>query len=450
MTITRFAPSPTGSLHAGNIRTALVNWLHARRQGGRFLLRLDDTDLARSTEEAARGIRADLAWLGLTPDAEVRQSDRFALYEAALAKLAAQGRAYRAYDTPEQLDLKRRVQASRGLPPVYDRAALGLTDADHARFAARGVAPHWRFRLDTAAPVVWRDRVRGECHVDPASLSDPVVRRADGSWLYMLPSVVDDIDRGVTTIVRGEDHVTNSGVQLQMFAALDAQPPALAHLPLLTGADAALSKRLGSAGVAEWRDAGIEPAAVRAFLARLGTSAAVEPADDATLVAGFDFAAFGRSTVRFDPVELAALNAKTIHGLEFATVADRLPDGMTAAAWDAVRGNLSTVAEADGWWRVIVGPLAEIADPADRDYFAAAAALLAATDWGSDIWPRWTAALKAASGRKGRALFHPLRVALTARDTGPEMAALLPLIGRDAALARLAAAAAADYISGVE
>ena len=446
MTVTRFAPSPTGNLHAGNIRTALVNWLFARQQGGRFVLRLDDTDAARSSAAAAQGIRDDLAWLGLLPDAEVRQSDRFALYDAALERLAASGRAYRAYETPAQLDLKRRVQASQGLPPVYDRAALALTDADHAAFAARGVAPHWRFRLDTEAPVAWHDLVRGEAHVDPASLSDPVVRRADGSWLYMLPSVVVDIDLGITTIVRGEDHVTNSGIQLQMFAALGATPPALAHLPLLTGADAALSKRLGSEGVAAWREAGIEPVAVRAFFARLGTSAAIEPTDDAMLIAGFDFAAFGRATVRFDPAELAALSAKTVHALPFAAVADRLPSGMTPAAWDAVRGNCATVAEAAGWWKAIVGPVAAVVDPADRDFVAAAAAKLAALPWGPGVWGDWTGALKLATGRKGRALFHPLRLALTGRDTGPEMASLLPLIGRDAALARLAAAAGADYI----
>ena len=450
MTVTRFAPSPTGALHAGNVRTALVNWLYARQQGGRFLLRLDDTDAARSSEAAAQAIRDDLAWLGLTPDAEVRQSDRFARYNAALARLAADGRAYRAYETPEQLDLKRRVQAGQGLPPVYDRAALALSDADHAAFAARGIAPHWRFRLDTAAPVAWHDLVRGACHVDPGSLSDPVVRRADGTWLYLLPSVVDDIELGVTTIVRGEDHVTNSGVQLQMFAALGAAPTGLAHLPLLTGADAALSKRLGSEGVAAWRAAGFEPAAVRAFLARLGTSHAVEPADDATLIAGFDFAAFGRATVRFDPAELAALSARTVHALPFAAVADRLPRAMGEAAWAAVRGNCATVAEAAAWWAVIAGPVVAAVDEADREFVAAARATLAAAAWTPAVWAEWTAALKAATGRKGRALFHPLRVALTGRDAGPEMAMLLPLIGRDAALARLAAAASADYIGGQE
>ena len=438
MTITRFAPSPTGHLHAGNIRTALVNWLVARAGGGKFLLRLDDTDAARSSEAYADSIRADLDWLGLQPDGEARQSDRFALYEAALDRLAASDRAYRAYETATELDLKRKLQASRGAPPVYDRAALALTEADHADYAAKGIAPHWRFRLDTDAPTAWRDLVRGDCHVDPGSLSDPVVRRADGSWLYMLPSVVDDIDMYVTTIVRGEDHVTNSGIQLQMFAALGAEPPQLAHLALLTGADAALSKRLGSEGVAEWRAAGIEPIAVAALLARLGTSHAVEPLQSlGELLTGFDLAAFGRASARFDPHELALLNAKVIHGMPFEAVAARLPAGMTAAAWEAVRGNLRTVTEAADWWAIIAGPVAAAVEPGDVDYIAQARANLTELPWTPDIWTVWTSALKAAAGRKGRALFHPLRHALTGLDQGPEMATLLPLIGREQALARL-------------
>lgn len=436
--ITRFAPSPTGNLHAGNIRTALVNWLVARSGGGKFLLRIDDTDAARSEERFVDSIRADLDWLGLTPDGEVRQSARFALYDAALARLAAMGRAYRAYETATELDLKRKVQASRGLPPVYDRAALALTDADHAAFDAAGTAPHWRFRLDTDAPIAWHDRVRGDCHVDPASLSDPVVRRADGSWLYMLPSVVDDIDMAVTTVVRGEDHVTNSGVQLQMFEALGAAPPAFAHLALLAGADAALSKRLGSEGVAEWRAAGIEPVAVAALLARLGSSHAVEPvASLDALLPDFTLTAFGRATARFDQHDLELVNARIIHAMPFDAVAARLPAGMPAAAWDAVRANLHSVAEAADWWAVIEGPVAPANDPADADYLAAARATLTALPWNDAIWSAWTTALKASSGRKGRALFQPLRRALTGRDHGPEMAALLPLIGRERALARL-------------
>jgi len=441
MTMTRFAPSPTGSLHAGNVRTALVNWLYARQSGGRFVLRLDDTDLARSTAAAAQGIRDDLGWLGLVPDAEVRQSDRFGLYDAALDGLAAAGRAYRAYDTPEQLDLKRRVQASQGLPPVYDRAALALTRADHADFAAKGVAPHWRFKLDTSAPVAWHDLVRGACHVDPASLSDPVVRRADGSWLYMLPSVVDDIDLGITTIVRGEDHVTNSGVQLQMFAALGSPPPALAHLPLLTGTDAALSKRLGSEGVAAWVAAGFEPVAILSYLARIGTSVTVSPATEAELVDEFSFGAFGRAPAQFDPASLLAVNAQLIHRLPYQLVANRLPAAMTEEAWIAVRSNAKVVSEAvDIWQAIISPPTIDARVIEERIYLAAALETLTRLQWTETVWSEWTTALKTATGRKGRSLFHPLRLALTGRDQGPEMALLLPLIGRDAALTRLAAA----------
>jgi glutamyl-tRNA synthetase len=438
MIVTRFAPSPTGRLHAGNIRTALVNWLLARKAGGRFVLRMDDTDLARSTEESAASIRADLGWLGLTPDSEVRQSDRFALYEAALARLAEQGRAYRAYETPAELDLKRRVQQGRGLPPVYDRAALALTEADHADYAARGVAPVWRFKLETETPIRWHDGVRGDCHADTASLSDPVVRRADGSWLYMLPSVVDDIDLGITDIVRGEDHVTNSAIQIQMFEALGAPVPRFAHLALLTGADAALSKRIGSEGVDSWRAAGVEPQAVAALLSRLGTSLPVEPVAALNdLLPDFDLKTFGRAPARFDPADLAILSARTLHVLPHAAVKDRLPSTMTEAGWIAVRGNLATLAEAADWQAVIDGPVATVPAPEDGDFLRQAADLLVGLEWDADIWARWIGVLKAESGRKGKALFQPLRQALTGRDHGPEMAALLPLIGRDAALARL-------------
>ncbi len=441
--ITRFAPSPTGRIHAGNVRTALINWLAAKAAGGRFVLRIDDTDAARSEERFVAAIHDDLAWLGLIPDLTVRQSERGVLYEAALAQLAAQGKAYRAYETQVELDLKRKVQAAAGKPPVYDRAALALTEADHARYAAEGIAPHWRFRLETDAAITWDDAVRGACRVDPASLSDPVIRRADGTWLYMLLSVVDDIDLGVTLIVRGEDHVTNSGMQLQMFEALGAKAPRLAHLALLTGADAALSKRLGSDGVDQWRADGIEPQAVLALLARLGSSQPVEAvATVEDLVPGFDLAHFGRATARFDGHELELVNARTVHLLDFEVVRDRLPNGMTEAAWLAVRGNLSTVADAADLWAVIAGDPEVAVGEDDRAFVAEAHTALAALAWTDTVWAEWTGALKAATGRKGRALFQPLRQALTGLDHGPEMAALLPLIGRDAALGRLARAAA--------
>ena len=438
MTIrTRFAPSPTGMLHVGNIRAALHNWLWAHKSGGEFWLRIDDTDAERSEERFVEGIRADLGWLGLAPDGEARQSARFALYEARFAALRDAGRVYPAYETAQELDLKRKIAAGRGLPPIYDRAALALSDAERAALEADGVMPHWRFELDHAAPIAWDDLIRGPQKLDPATMSDPVIRRADGSWLYMLPSAIDDMDMGITHVVRGEDHVSNTALQLQMFDAMGATPPAFAHEALLTGAEGKLSKRLGSLGVEHFRGVGIEPEAARALLARIGTSLPVEPlVETAALIETFDFAKFGRAPARFDEAELAGLNAKIVHQLDYAAIADRLPSGMGAAEWAAVRPNLTTVAEAADWWGVIEGPILAEADPADAD-FLSAAARLAAEAWDDDPWHALTAALKAETGRNGKTLFLPLRRALTGRDHGPDMKALLPLIGQQRAIARL-------------
>ncbi|MBU6393221.1 MAG: glutamate--tRNA ligase [Sphingomonadales bacterium] len=441
MTVTtRFAPSPTGTLHVGNIRTALHNWLLAKKSGGRFLLRIDDTDVARSREEHVEAIRADLAWLGLHPEREERQSARFAIYEAAFEKLVAAGRLYRCYETAQELELKRKVLLGRGLPPIYDRAALKLGEADHAAKAAAGEAPHWRFLLDHETPIEWVDGIRGAQHFDPRQMSDPVVRRADGSWLYMLPSVIDDIEMGVTDVLRGEDHVSNTATQLQMFAALGAQVPRFAHEALLTGAEGKLSKRLGSLGVAEMRESGIEPEALIALLARLGTSDPIDPALDADdLAASFDLARFGRAPARFDDAELARVNAAVIHRLPFARVAERLPKGMGEAAWAAIRPNLNAVAEAADWWRVVTGPIAAPEfDAETRAFLDQAATVLAGIDLSDEPWGALTGALKDMTGRKGKALFLPLRQALTGMDHGPDMKALLPLIGKDEALQRFA------------
>jgi glutamyl-tRNA synthetase len=443
--VTRFAPSPTGRLHVGNIRTALHNMLWARKHKGRFLLRLDDTDLARSTAEYADAIYADLDWLGLTPDHDVRQSDRFALYEARFAELREAGLVYPAYESAEELDLKRKILAGRGLPPIYDRAALSLSDADRAALEAEGVKPHWRFKLDHDAMITWDDLIRGPQHLDPKLQSDPVIRRADGSWLYMLPSVIDDIDMGVTHIVRGEDHVTNAGLQLQMFEALGAPAPAFAHEALLVGSEGKLSKRLGSLGADAFREDGIEPLALNALLARIGTSDPVEAvADMDVLIESIDFARFGRAPARFDMEELRALNARTIHQMPFASVRARLPDGMSEALWLAVRPNLATVSEAAAWLQVIEHDVDLPAiDPADREYLGAAAKAAGAISWDEDPWHALTGVLKDQTGRKGRSLFLPLRVALTGQEHGPDMKALLPLIGRDRTVARLNAAAQA-------
>ena len=437
--ITRFAPAPTGRLHVGNIRTALHNWLWAKKHGGRFLLRIDDTDAERSEERFVEAIRADLAWLGFTPDGEERQSARFASYQDRFDALRAAGRIYPAYETAQELDLKRKILLGRGLPPVYDRAALDLSDAERSRLEADGVRPHWRFKLDHDAAIEWHDLIRGPQHFDPRTMSDPVVRRADGSWLYMLPSAIDDAEMGVTHVVRGEDHVSNTALQLQMFVALGAPPPAFAHEALLVGDEGKLSKRLGSLGVDAFRERGIEPAAVRALLARIGTSDPVEPLiDTAALIDSFDFARFGRAPARFDEAELGAINTRIVHQMPFTAVADRLPPGMDAAAWDAIRPNLTVIADAADWWHVIEGPITPAVAPEDRDYLVQARAVAAEVDWAADPWHALTNRLKTETGRKGKALFLPLRQALTGRDHGPDMAALLPLIGRDRALERLA------------
>ncbi len=432
MTITtRFAPSPTGRLHVGNIRAALHNYLWAKKHGGRFLLRIDDTDAERSTEAFAAAIRADLDWLGLTRDGEERQSARFALYEAQFERLKTAGRVYPAYETPQELDLKRKVQLGRGLPPVYDRAALRDP-------APAGVAPHWRFKLDHDAMIAWDDMVRGPQRFDPKTMSDPIVRRADGSWLYLLPSVIDDIDMGITDVVRGEDHVSNTATQLQMFVALGAEPPRFAHEALLTGSEGKLSKRLGALGCDELRAAGIEPLALLALLARLGTSDPVEPVPDTQpLIDTIDFHRFGRAPARFDMAELEGLNAKIIHHLPYEAVGNRLPAGMDGAAWEAVRPNLKTITDAADWWHVIEGPVEAASAPEDADFLAEAARLAADLDWCTDPWHALTNALKTSTGRAGKSLFMPLRRALTGRDHGPDMAALLPLIGRERAVARL-------------
>lgn len=440
MTTTRFAPSPTGQLHIGNIRTALHNWMWAKKTHGRFILRIDDTDAERSREEYVEGIRADLAWLGLTPDVEYRQSERSALYDAAFDRLRGSGRVYPCYETSQELDLKRKIALGRGLPPVYDRAALNLTEAERAELEAQGTKPHWRFRLDPDEPVAWDDLIRGPQKFDAASLSDPVIRRADGSWLYMLPSAIDDVDMGITHVVRGEDHVSNTAVQLQMFTALGSTPPAFAHEALLVGAEGKLSKRLGSLGVNELREKHILPQAIVALLARLGTADPVEPLHDrAVLTDTFDFARFGRAPARFAEEDLERINRQLVHTADFARVADQLPPQLDEAAWHAIRPNVAHLGEVADYWRVIEGPIeAPAPEPEDAAYLAEARIALESIEFGPTAWKGWTEALKASTGRKGKTLFLPLRRALTGMDHGPDMGELLVLIGKERALERLA------------
>ncbi|RXF72061.1 glutamate--tRNA ligase [Hansschlegelia zhihuaiae] len=440
MTVLRFAPSPTGFLHLGNARTLLLNAIIARKTGGRFVLRIDDTDAERVEERFVEAIRQDVAWLGLTPDFEVRQSERLALYEAALERLGE--RVYPAYETEEELDRARRLARASGRPPVYDRAALRLTPEKSALYEAEGRRPHWRFRL-TGGRVGWSDGVRGQQEIDLSSLSDPVIRREDGAFLYVFTSVVDDVDLGVTDIVRGEDHVANSAVQLDMFAALGAEPPALAHHNLLTTADGAgLSKRQGSLSLRTFREEGIEPLAVAAYATLVGSSEAVHPVQSLDELAGLvELKKLSRAPARVDREELAALSTKVTHGLPYEAVAERLAAldvGGGEAFWATVRGNLRVVREAADWWRIATG---DIAVPRlsgeDAALIRQAADLLPPAPWDDATWRAWTTAVSAVTGAKGRALFAPLRLALTGQSGGPELARLLPFIGRERALERL-------------
>lgn len=450
-TTVRFAPSPTGYIHIGNARTALFNWLIARKADGRFILRFDDTDIERSRDEFADAITEDLAWLGISPNVVARQSQRIDLYDAAAERLKADGLLYPCYETPEELERRRRLRRAQGLPPIYDRSALKLSRSDRDALEAEGRRPHWRFLLPnhTGDPkrierrdVDWQDLCRGHQSVDIGSLSDPVLIREDGSYLYTLPSIVDDIDLGVSHVVRGDDHVTNTAVQIALFRALGGEAPTFAHHNLLTTATGeGLSKRIGSLSVGALRRDGYESLAVATLAVLIGTSQAVAPvASLDELAARFDLTMVSRAPARFDPAELAGLNARILHDLPFDAVADRLSQfGIAggAAFWGAVRDNVTKLNEVAEWWAVVSGDVVPVVADGDGDLIASAADLLPPEPWDESTWKSWTTALRERTGRKGRRLFLPLRLAITGRDHGPELAKLLPLIGRRKTLSRL-------------
>jgi glutamyl-tRNA synthetase len=437
--ILRFAPSPTGRIHIGNARTAILNWLYAQKSGGTFILRYDDTDVERSKAEFAEAIARDLDWLGIRPDVVEYQSKRTDAYNAAADRLRASGRFYPCYETADELERRRKRQLARHQPPVYDRAALKLTDAERQAFDAEGRKPHWRFKLEHRI-VEWNDLIRGPQHIDTKNLSDPVLVREGGSYLYTFSSVVDDIDFGVTDVIRGEDHVVNTAVQIELFEALGGKVPDFAHHSLLTGADGqGLSKRLGSLSIASLREQGLEAMAVVSHAALLGTSDSIHPCIDyRELIDGFDLHKLSRAPARFDENELRGLNARLLHMLPYSAVKDRLAHG-DEAFWLAVRGNLTTLADVENWWTIISGQITPVIATEDRDLIATAARLLPPAPWNGETWKTWTDAVKAETGRKGKGLFMPLRLALTGRDHGPELALLLPLIGRERARERLGA-----------
>ncbi|MBL9059245.1 MAG: glutamate--tRNA ligase [Mangrovicoccus sp.] len=434
MTTTRFAPSPTGQIHVGNLRTALFNFLITRKAGGTFILRIDDTDAERSKEEYVDGIRQDLEWLGLTWDRFERQSLRLDRYAEAADRLRAMGRLYECFETPTELDLKRKKLLNMGRPPVYDRAALDLTEAEKERLRAERGPGHWRFLLDRER-IEWVDGINGPTSIDAASLSDPVLIRGDGQVLYTFASVVDDIDMGVTDIVRGADHVTNTATQTQIIKALGGTPPRFAHHSLLTSAGGeALSKRLGALSSRQLRGMGVEPMALLSLMARLGSSDPVELRSSMDeLVEGFEIGHFGAAPTKFDEADLMPLTARHLAALPLEAVAADLaaagvPADLAPAFWVVVRENIATRADISGWWEIVSAGAVPLVAPEDEAFVAEALALLPPLPFGPTTWSDWTGAVKAATGRKGKALFMPLRKALTGRERGPEMADFMALM----------------------
>ena len=449
MTKLRFAPSPTGYLHVGNARAALVNFLFARAEGGNLLLRLDDTDTARGRPEFEQGIYDDLRWLGIEWDETAKQSERLARYAEVAEQLKAAGRLYPCFENEDELAAKRAALVKRKLPPVYDRAALAMTPEQRAKAEANGKKPYWRFKLSDGA-AGWNDLVLGARNIRLSTVSDPMLIRADGSPLYTFTSVVDDVDMGITHIIRGEDHVSNTAVQIDLFQAITKRPvPRFAHLPLISGGDGEkLSKRIGSISLRGLRKDGLEPAAITAYMARLGTNKDPAPLPLAELIKSFSLADFSRSPPRFDAKQLAGLNRKLLHHMDFEAVRDRLPEGANAAFWEAIRGNVDMLSEARLWWNVVTGEIAPPELPGNSAVLRAALDTLPPAPWDETVWKPWTAQIAANTGAKGRDLYHPLRLALTGEEHGPEMAKLLALMGRERAERRLKACVAARGTPG--
>jgi glutamyl-tRNA synthetase len=436
--LTRFAPSPTGYIHIGNVRTALMCYLYAKKSGGKFMLRIDDTDVERSKEEYVTAIKADLEWLGLKPDLEMRQSARFARYAEVVEDLKKKGRIYACYETQDELEFKRKIQLGRGMPPVYDRSSLKLTEDEKKKFEAEGRKPHLRFLLDNS-DIEWNDEIRGNIKMNPSNMSDPIVIRENGEYTYMLPSTVDDVDMKVTNIIRGEDHISNTAIQIQIFKAMGAEVPKFAHSSLIKTKEGKLSKREGKGAVAELREMGIQAMAINSFLAKIGTSDPVQLKNNLDeLVAEFDINKFGKAPTMYDFEDIQRLNTKALHEIDFDEVKNRLPAGMTKDFWNVVRINVENIDDAGLWWKICHENIDANIASEDKDYLQDAAKLLP-NSLDEKAWDVWVSELKAKSGRKGKALFMPLRIALTGMEHGPELKNLLPLMGRDVILKRLAA-----------
>lgn len=438
--ITRFAPSPTGKLHVGNARTAIICYLYAKSQGGKFMLRMDDTDYERSTEEFADGIQRDLKWLGIDWEIFSKQSDRKARYDEVIEKLIKDGRLYPCYETPEEIEIKRKMLLNRGLPPIYDRAALKLTDEEKQKFEDEGRSKHWRFKLDESQKIEWEDQVKGLTRFDAKHLTDPVLIRANGSPTYMLPSAIDDIDFDITHVVRGEDHVSNTAIQIQLFEAIGGKVPQFAHTSLIKSKDGKISKRIGGFEIEELKAMGIEAIAINSLMARLGTSKPIEA--ETTLeeiITNFSIKNFSTSSAIYDVKELERINQKVIHKLSYKDIRNRDDlKGIDEEFWNVARANINTVKEVKDWWQICKEEINPIIEESDQEFIKHAASLLPEGKLNEESWSIWINKIKEATGRKGKELFMPIRKALTALENGPELKYILPLIGRDVVVKRLA------------
>jgi glutamyl-tRNA synthetase len=436
MTITRFAPSPTGLLHIGNIRTALVNYLYTRKKNGKFMLRMDDTDVVRSKEEYASGIIEDLKWMGFEWEIFAKQSERTNRYEEVKNQLLKDGRLYPCYEPQEEIEIKRKMQLSRGVPPIYDRSALKLTDEQKEQFAVEGRKPHYRFLLKDA-PIIWDDEIRGSTKFEGKNLSDPVLIREDGTMTYILSSVIDDIDYKITNIIRGEDHVTNTAIQIQIFDCLNAAPPTFAHLALLKTKDSEMSKRTGGFDIRSLKDNGIESITIASLIAKIGTSMPIEPRISLDeLINEFDIKKFSRAPANYDVQDLERLNHKVIADLPFAQVINKLSNKeIDENFWNLVRSNINKISEVEDWWQICKKQVTPIID--DKELMVHAIATFPESALNENSWNEWTKILSEKSGKKGKMLFMPLRKALTAMEHGPELKSMLPLIGRDKIIKRL-------------
>ena len=437
--ITRFAPSPTGLLHVGNIRTALIDWLFTRKLKGKFILRIDDTDLQRSTIEFEMQIKEDLKWLGLNWDQTFNQKDRVERYAQVTQYLIEEGRLYPCYETKEDLDLKRKIQLSQGRPPIYDRASLNLTLEELKKHELEGKKPHYRFKLNNKT-ICWNDLIREDVSFEPNTTSDPILIREDGSWTYMLCSAIDDIDFNITHVIRGEDHISNTAVNIQIFEALDKKPPIFAHVSRVTSKTAEMSKRSGGFDIKSLREQNIEPMTVINFLATIGTSKpASKFTDMESVIENFDIDNLSKSPSVYDEEDLWALNHKILSQLEFQDIQPRL-DGMNMDEhfWLSVRNNIGKFSELKTWYDICKQPVAPIIMDQDKNFLLEASYLLSGHTFDESTWDKWIEVLKSHTPRKGKDLFMPIRMALTGLSHGPELKFLLPLITKEKSIKRLA------------